>query len=299
MTIADPGGRGGIVWIASYPKSGNTWMRVFLYHLVRLVHGYEGSEDISELRRLGGGEAQRLDLFARVLGKPPRDATTEEIAAARPEVQAAIAAEAEGLIFTKTHNALGTFAGAPTIDIDVTAGAIYILRNPLDIAPSLADHFSISIDEAIARMELDNCMVSGDARAVYEFWGSWSQHVASWTGQPDPLIMPVRYEDMLSMPRAVFSKVAEFTRQQPTGAQLGEAMRLSSFQRLRGQEDRHGFQEVLRPDRKFFRQGRAGGWRTALTGDQVRRIVAAHHDQMRRVGYLTPELVQYVPKGAS
>jgi hypothetical protein len=288
----------GIMWVASYPKSGNTWLRVFLYHLVRLANGYEGSSDVSELARLGGGEANRIDLFERILRKPVLKAKADEIAAARPKVQAAIAEEADGIVFAKTHNALGGFLGAPTINLGVTIGAFYVIRNPLDIAPSLADHFEISIDEAIARMELDSCVASGDSRAVYEFWGSWSQNVASWTGQPHPLIMPLRYEDMLSAPRAVFAKVAEFSRQEPTGEQVAEAMRLSSFQRLRKHEDEHGFHEARRPNQKFFRQGRAGTWREALTEDQVRRVVAAHHVQMRRVGYITDDLMQYIPRGA-
>ncbi len=288
----------GIVWVASYPKSGNTWMRVFLYHLIRLVGGHQGDSDgLADLRRIGGSESGRLDLFERFLGKPPAAATVEEIAAVRPAVQGAIAAEADGLVVTKTHNAFGTIFGAPTIDMKPTAGAIYVIRNPLDVAVSLAAHFDIPIDEAVDRMCLDNCMASGDGRGVYEFWGSWSQNVESWTGNPHPSIMPVRYEDMLSMPKAVFRAAADFIAQRPSEEQLATAIRLSSFDRLRNAERKGGFQETIREGQQFFRIGRAGTWQKALTENQIGRIVGKHHLHMRRAGYLTGDLVHYAPAG--
>ncbi len=119
--------------------------------------------------------------------------------------------------------------------------------------------------------------------------------MASWTGQPNPTILPVRYEDMLAMPKAVFQTVARFVGQQATDKQLANAIRLSSFKRLKDAEREHGFAEAIREGQPFFREGRAGGWRGALSQQQVRRVVAAHHDQMHRVGYLTDELARLIP----
>ena len=296
MTISDPKVRKGIVWVASYPKSGNTWMRVFLYHLVRIVGGHEGdADDLGNLQRIGGAEAGRIDLFERFMGRPVVGAPFEQIAAVRPKVQAAIAAEADGVVFSKTHTALGVTAGVPTIDFGSTVGAMYVVRNPLDVVPSLAAHFGISLDEAIDRMCLENCTFTPRDTLAPEFWGSWSQNVWSWTGQPNPLIMPVRYEDMLSMPNAVFRAVAGFVGHQPTDQQLASAIRLSSFKRLKDAEQRHGFVEAVREGQPFFREGRAGGWRRVLSQDQIRRVLGTHHDQMSRVGYLTSDLARLVP----
>ena len=286
-------GRTGIIWVASYPKSGNTWMRVFLYHLSRIAGGEE-TGDGGDLRQIGASEAGRLDLFGQVLGKPATEATVEEIAKARPAVQALIAAETGALAMTKTHNALGSFQGVPTIDMSLTAGAIYVIRNPLDIAASLADHFDTPIDEAIERMCTDDCVVFDEGRAVYEFWGSWSQHVASWTGTPHPQIMPVRYEDMITMPTAVFRAVANFLGKRVTDRQLTEAIRLSSFDRLREVERSGGFNEIYREGQQFFRKGRAGTWRDTLSEAQIGRLVRKHHLNMQRVGYMTPDLVRYL-----
>ncbi len=288
---ADTKVRKGIVWIASYPKSGNTWMRVFLYHLVRIVGGHEGDvESLDDLQRIGRAEAGRVDLFEHFMGGPVFGAPFEQIAAARPKVQAAIAAESNGIVFVKTHAALGVVAGFPTIDFASTAGAVYIVRNPLDIVASLSAHLEISLDDAIDRMGIENCIVTPKALLAPEFWGSWSQHVGSWTGQPNPGILPVRYEDMLSMPKAVFRTVANFVGQPATDQQLSTAIRLSSFKRLKDIERERGFAETVSKEQPFFREGRAGGWRGVLSKEQVRRVAATHQDQMRRVGYLTDEL---------
>ncbi len=212
-------------------------------------------------------------------------------------MQAALAAEANGVAFIKAHAALGIAGGYPTIDLTSSVGAIYIVRNPLDIATSLGAHFGFSIDDAIDRICLNNCVLTPDDTLVPEFWGSWSQNVASWTGSPNPRIKLVRYEDMLSMPHAVLRSVADFVGQIPDEQQLADAIHLASFRRLKEIERKYGFSEAVRPDQRFFRRGRAGGWRTELNTQQIRRIVAAHHIQMRRVGYLTSELAAYVPAG--
>ena len=95
--------RQNIVWIASYPKSGNTWVRVFLHNLIRELRGKtEGSQDINDLGRFAIWEHGLLD-FTRVLGKPSKEATMEEIARARPIVQRLLSAEQLNLALAKTH----------------------------------------------------------------------------------------------------------------------------------------------------------------------------------------------------
>ena len=287
-----------IVWLASYPKSGNTWMRTFVWHLLRQATGEAApaGDGFDFLRQFAPMEAGHIAHFERFLGKPLASASFAEIAAAHPRVQAAIAAAASGVVALKTHSALGIANGAATIDLALTAAAIYIVRNPLDIAVSLADHFGTSIDTAIERMGLENCMVSSDDEMAPEFWGSWSQNVGSWTGSPNPIIMPIRYEDMLSAPEQVFPAVARFLHIPASPEQVAVAREESSFKRLKEMEERSGFHETVRAGQRFFRKGSAGGWRDILSHDQVRRLVAAHHVQMTRVGYMTPDLTQYVPE---
>lgn len=277
--------RSGIVWLASYPKSGNTWTRTFLHNLVHVTSGEMQAQQINELNQFSTGSAS-LALFEEILGFAPTTKHQDQIAAARARVQQYIADAVEGLIFLKTHQALVKDRGHVTINFAVTAGAIYIVRNPLDVAISYSHHLGQSIDDTIAFMNLQNAETSSSKKQVYEVYGSWSQHVLSWTRKPHPAIYVMRYEDMLNDPKKTFSALARHLLFKPSDGQLADAIDRSSFERLREQEEKDGFRERPEGAERFFREGRAGQWKEVLTPAQIQRVVDAHGEQMQRFGYL-------------
>jgi hypothetical protein len=195
------------VWLASYPKSGNTWTRTFLHNLVHVTSGNGQVQQINDLSQFSMGSAAR-PLYKEILGFAPTNEHRDQIAAARAGVQQYIADAVEGLIFVKTHQALVVDRGHITINFAVTSGAIYIVRNPLDVAISYAHHLGKPIDFAIDFINLKNAEALGNARHVYEVYGSWSQHVLSWTRKPHPAIYVMRYEDMLAEPQKTFGALA-------------------------------------------------------------------------------------------
>jgi hypothetical protein len=225
-------------------------------------------------------------LFEEVLGFLPTDKHLEQIAAARARVQQHVADLVEGLIFVKTHQALAIDRGHPTINFSVTAGAIYIIRNPLDVAISYAHHLVGSIDEAIELMNTKNAEASVSDKQVYELYGSWSQHVLSWTRKPDRAIYVMRYEDMLAEPQKTFGASAGHLLFKPSDSELDDAIKRSSFEQLREQEEKDGFRERPKKAERFFREGRVGQWKDVLTPAQIKRIVDADGEQMARFGYL-------------
>jgi hypothetical protein len=277
--------RSGIVWLASYPKSGNTWTRTFLHNLIHATSGQTRAQKINELDQFSVGSAAK-PLFRDVIGFDITDEHRAEVAAARAKVQQNLADAAEGLAFVKTHQAIVIDREHPTINFAVTAGAIYIVRNPLDVAISYAHHLGQSIDFAIDFMNMKNAETSVTEKQVYEVYGSWSQHVSSWTRKPHPAIYVMRYEDMLAKPQRTFGALARHLLFTPTEKQLAEAIDRSSFERLREQEEKAGFKERPEKAERFFREGRAGQWKDVLTPAQVQRIVDAHGEQMQRFGYL-------------
>ncbi|HZT25524.1 MAG TPA: sulfotransferase domain-containing protein [Pseudolabrys sp.] len=277
--------RSGIVWLASYPKSGNTWTRAFLHNLVKVVSDEHDAQDINELHRFSMG-ISGLAPYEKLLGFTPTDEHRDRIAATRAQVQRDVADAVDGLIFVKTHQALVVDRGHPTINFSVTAGAIYIVRNPLDVAISYAHHVGKPVDFAIDFMGLKNAEISVTDKQVYEVYGSWSQHVLSWTKKPHPAIYVMRYEDMLADPQKTFGALARHLLFDPTPQQLDEAIRRSSFDELRQQEEKEGFRERPPQAERFFREGRAGQWKDVLTAEQVERIVNDHKEQMARFGYL-------------
>jgi hypothetical protein len=283
--VAAEAPRSGIVWLASYPKSGNTWTCTFLHNLVHATSGQAEAQQINELNRFSIGLVGKF-LYKDVLGFAPTDKDRDAIAAARARVQQNIADAIEGLAFIKTHQALVIDRGHLTINFAVTAGAIYIVRNPLDVAISYAHHLAKPIDYAIDFMNLKNAEIGVTDKQVYETYGSWSQHVLSWTRKPHPAIYVMRYEDMLAGPQKTFGALARHLLFKPTEDQLADAIDRSSFERLREQEENEGFRERPEQAKRFFREGRAGQWKEVLTPKQIDRIVDAHHEQMQRFGYL-------------
>lgn len=277
----------GIVWIASYPKSGSTWARVFLHNLLSAMqNGEKGPASINRMAAFTTWEIGAKS-YEKFLGKHPQHATREEIAAARPKVQASIAERADGeLALVKTHSALVRDRGVPTINLSVTSGAIYIVRNPLDVAISYAHHMARSIDDAIAKMATVDAETHVRHNVVYEVQGSWSQHVASWTRKPHRAIQVLRFEDMLERPDIAFANLAKHLLLTPTAEQLQTAIEYSSFEQLKEQERREGFKEKPAEAERFFREGRSGQWREQLTDQQIRAVVVAHAAEMSRFDYL-------------
>lgn len=276
----------GIVWIASYPRSGNTWTRHFLNNLLSVVEG-RGDEpaDINAIdeRTIWDIPARR---FEEVLGKGLKTAMRAEIAAARAEVQRRIAEAADGAALVKTHNALLLDRGHPTINFKVTAGALYIVRDPRDVAISFAHHFGINIDTAITRMGQPGVETDVNEGVAYEVYGSWSEHVESWTRNPHRAILVVRYEDMLREPERTFAAIARHLQIAASPEQVRRAIELSAFAEAQRQEAAHGYRERPKESKVFFRTGRAGQWRETLTREQVDRIFADHSEQMARYGYV-------------
>jgi len=275
---------GNLLWIASYPKSGNTWMRAFIENYKR---NSDQPLDINSLHETSKGEAS-AHRYQRYLkpGQQTTDLTTEEICSIRPLVQRDMALHANGTIFVKTHSYHGEFGGFPLHNASVTAGAIYVVRNPLDIVLSMSNYLGYSIDETIDYMAEDWTGTPNERQYVPQIVTSWSMHVESWTKDPHPSCLVLRYEDMLNEPRKTFRKVESFLNFKKDPDRLMRAIRHSSFRQLKAQEQARGFVEKHEVSSSFFRQGTSNQWRQTLTDAQVQRVVERHRVQMERFKYL-------------
>lgn len=273
---------GNIVWLASYPKSGNTWLRAFL---ANLIADRSAPVELDELPRYCADEADP-DLFSMLAGKPSAGLDIEEIAVLRPQVHAEIAARAQGTRFVKTHNMVGAFNGHPLHNMAVTAGAVYVVRNPLDVAVSMTHHFGLDLDAAIDRLGDENVATRNDDLFVSQILGSWSRHVKSWADLASERILVVRYEDLLDKPGKQFAKISRLVGFGADRARIERAVRHSSFRNLAGMEAKHGFVEASDKTARFFRTGRVNEWREALGRNQVARVVDGHREQMARFKYI-------------
>jgi hypothetical protein len=269
---------GNIVWLASYPKSGNTWVRAFL---ANLIANRPTPVPLAELPRYGTADSDP-ELYSRLAGRPSTELSFAELCLLRPRVHAAIAAAAPRTVFVKTHSMAGVFEGVPLHNPTVSAGAIYIVRNPLDVVVSMAHHFGLSHAAAIRFLGDPRAATENSALFTSEFLGSWSQHVHSWTQWAGPRILVLRYEDLLDKPQKHFARIARLIGLDGDRARLMRAIDHASFAALAAMERRDGFVEAASQERRFFRAGRANQWREALRHDEVRQVIADHREQMAR-----------------
>ncbi|MDO8875886.1 MAG: sulfotransferase domain-containing protein [Pseudolabrys sp.] len=283
------------VWLASYPKSGNTWFRMLLANL----SAQNGTPaDINDLPERDGIASARAPFDYLTLidsGLLSHD----EIDTLRPRVYEALArpgaaADAGSRVrFAKVHDAyLHTPKGEPLLAGRKGGdGAIVIVRDPRDVASSLAHHWKVSTGDAIAFMaKQDAALCARPGRLDNQFrqkLRGWSDHIGGWLDQTDIPVHLVRYEDMLTGTEAVLREALVFAQRDASAEQIAGAVALASFPRLQAQERAKGFREGPRPypDGRFFRRGEAGAWRDELTAEEVARIERDHAPMMRRLGY--------------
>ncbi len=273
---------GNILWLASYPKSGNTWLRAFL---ANLVANRSTPLPLSELPGYCDDEA-RAALYTEAAGRPSTGLSVTELGALRPQVQAGIAACGQGTVLVKSHNYWGGFGDHLLHNPQVTAGGIYVVRNPLDVVVSMTHHFGLGIDQAIDFLGNEETATDNESRWVTQLLGSWSTHVASWADIEHPGFRVVRYEDLIDKPQKSFAKIARLLGV-GDAARVARAVGHSSFQTMAAIERRDGFIEASeKTTARFFRAGRAHQWRQVLSHDQVGRVVARHREQMARFKYI-------------
>jgi hypothetical protein len=271
-----------IVWLASYPKSGNTWLRMFLANY--LLPG-DQPVPLSKMHQIALGDSL-LGAY-RKLSRGPLDPRNQSaVLALRPAVLKAIAGNGADINLVKTHNQNTRAYGAELIPAAVTRLAIYVVRNPLDLLLSYAHHYGMTPEAAARALGDPGNVVMPDANNVTQYLGSWSDHVTGWTQARNFPVCTLRYEDMIADPASSFSAALKRMGVPVEPDRLARAIEFSSFDQLRSQEEAHGFIEKSRHAERFFRAGTAGQWRETLAPDIVARIREKHGSVMRKFGYL-------------
>ncbi|MCF2872366.1 sulfotransferase domain-containing protein [Octadecabacter sp. G9-8] len=286
-----------IVWLASYPKSGNTWLRVFLSNLT------QGTAVPADLNKLAHSAiSSDRHMFDQALGFDTGDLSTAECARLRPVAYRWMNAQLTEPLYCKAHDACvaadnGDWIMAP----DVTRKVIYILRNPLDVVVSLAHHNQKPLDNVIDNLgdpgtRAARQKASGQAPQLEQILGTWSDHVQSWTQNELFDTCVVRYEDLRADPQGFFGRITTFLDVPHDSTQLSDAIKHASFDVLQTQERESGFRERPQNATRFFRRGRVGDWKTVLSAAQIDRVIKDHLPVMQKFGYVDESGVPVVAK---
>ena len=277
---------GGIYWLASYPKSGNTWMRSFI---ANLTHEEDTEVDINALNT--GAISSARGWIEDTLGFDIGALSPDEIDKLRPGVYRQTALQATEFEYHKIHDAYTCLpSGDALIPADATTGALYIIRNPLDVAISFAHHSHKSIDQAIENMANPKFVFAKNKKQqnkqLRQRLLSWSMHVSSWVNADELNRLVVRYEDMKLVPEKTFTKVAKFLNLPTDNKQIKQAISTCNIKKLQQQEQEKGFNEKSARAKSFFRKGIIGDWQQTLSKKQIDTIIGNHFDVMQQFGYL-------------
>jgi hypothetical protein len=271
-----------IWWIASYPKSGNTWVRMFVN---AYVSGFP--VDINSGFQYAVGDQYQGHYQACTCRPVDRLSIQEQVFIRPAALLMALNLAAAKHVCMKTHHAKVTIDGIVMMPPTLSAGSIYIVRDPRDIAISYASHLNMDLDRTIAAMgDMQHANVHKGTNLMH-LLGTWSFHVNTWTkDNKDIPVTVLRYEDMLTDPVTSFTNALNgLGFKDIEKDKFDFALEQTKFKNLQKLEDDGGFRENDSSN-KFFRKGTSEQWKEVLTPEQVKTICGDHEEVMTKFGYL-------------
>ena len=275
-----------IIWLASYPKSGNTWIRLFLDNLFSSSDKFHINQNL----------IQQFPLRKHFSGLTENINNQNELA--KNCIDAQLRLNLDGKIkVLKTHNALWKFNNGEysfTDEIN-TIGVIHIVRDPRNIVTSILNYFQKkNYENAIEFMKKDKVIGGGDEDAgLPTIIGSWSNHYKSWKKFKKNYLL-VKYEDLLKDPKNEFFKITNYLKKVANynfdQKKIEKAIVDCDFQNLSDQEDTFGFDgnspTNKKLNQKFFNLGPRNKWQDILDDKIKDRIELIFKDEMKDLGYL-------------
>ena len=278
-----------IIWLASYPKSGNTWVRQFLASLI-----------------YSNREKSGLDKLGFIMQYPKRDQFEKLVTDLNDfnqikknwiNSQDLINSDNKVKIF-KTHHVLYRLGEDIFTNQKNTLGAIYVVRDPRNVISSVLYHFNLScIEEALNFIKEEKKFIGNLKNKVnyplHTLIGSWKTNYNSWKLIGKNFLL-VRYEDLILNPNSEFRKIANYITSiiniRFTEEQIKKSIEESSFKNMSSLEDKNGFLEVIKDSenkkKKFFNLGPKNNWKEILDKKYVDEIENSFNDEMKELGYI-------------
>ncbi len=280
-----------ICWIASYPKSGNTWLRTLIssyYYTKDGIFHKDLIKQIGQFPEKSHFESFRYDAKS-VIG------TTKFWIKAQEKIN-----QDKKLKFFKTHNVFGKINNNSFTNKENSLGCIYIIRDPRNVITSLSNHYELNYEDALAWMTNHKKYIfdnrDGKDYGNFQFISSWSNNYKSWKIQKDLPIKIIRYEDLLEKTFSVtkdiilfVNKIAKNNTKLDT-QKLRNSVNSTSFNRLKMNEQKEGFSEAIFSKKKnkmipFFNLGPKNNWKNILDKEFVDRLNEIFKDDLNQFKY--------------
>ena len=283
-----------IIWLPSYPKSGNTFLRSLLtaylftkdgkfnFDVLKNINQFPNNITFEKLGIDISNEKEVIKNYIKV-----QEETNKR--------------DGQGIRFLKTHSTLQDIDGHKFTNLNNCLGAIYIVRDPRDVAKSYSNHHQISLDDTINLMK--NFQIGGGVKGVKDrknetivHIGSWSSHYASWKefDKVDRYLL-IKYEDLVEETEKTFLKVLTFIckitkkKLDLDKNKLKNVLNTTTFSNLQNLEKKNGFGEASNLNGKkitFFKYGAKNNWKKFLTSENKKKIEDIFKEEMKELGYL-------------
>ena len=278
-----------IIWLASYPKSGNTLLRSILstyFYSQDGVLQFENLNKISQFPQTHHFLPLGIDIE-----------NDKEVFKNFINAQNLINEDKGKFKFFKTHSSLCKMYECNFTDLKNTLGAIYIVRDPRNVVTSLAHHFSLNIDEAIETILDNNKFMERSLKTCKVFLGSWSSNYKSWKQlEKSKKYLLVKYEDLIHKKKTVMLRIFKFletlgVKLEIDMIKLNKAIKTTDFENMKNKEQKETFYEALIDSqtgkrKNFFNLGPKNDWRKYLDNKNKDLIEKTFKKEMIELGYL-------------
>tara|TARA_Y100000590_G_scaffold448510_1_gene585279 strand:+ start:512 stop:1351 length:840 start_codon:yes stop_codon:yes gene_type:complete len=259
-----------IIWIASYPKSGNTYLRSFLSSYYYSDNGKFDFDLLLNIHQFPNMKFSKTKIDSR------------EEASKKWIFHQNSFFEKDKLNFVKTHNCLLEYKGNKFTTKNETVGAIYIVRDPRNVITSLTNHYSLSYEEALNYMLNENSSLLeksyNDDHSNFTYLNSWSNHYKSWRDNAEFKILFIKYEDLENKKDEIFNKIILFINEISNGEKkinekrFYNSIRTTNFVNMKNKELNEGFEESIISKKtgkkiNFFNLGFNNRWQKILPND--------------------------------
>ena len=283
-----------IIWLASYPKSGNTWVRSFLTSLLYNKNNEANLKDLVNIQQY-----PLRSHFANLVSKI--DDLSE--LSSNWILSQKIINQDKKIKFFKTHHALCKFKNSYFTNGEVSLGVVHIVRDPRNVISSILYHYSKKNYEEAKDFLFDERKAIGKRfdpndpevnRNIFTVLSSWKNHYTSWKQFKKNYLL-IKYEDLLSNPKDEFYNLSNYISKllniEFENNKINHAIKTNSFENLKKLEKEGGFEEAVSDKetggkKEFFNLGPANDWSKLLSSELRESIEREFEVEMRELGYI-------------
>ena len=276
-----------IIWIASYPKSGNTYLRSFISSYYFSKKGKFDFELLLNILQFPSVKFVKKNLNSQL------EASQNWIYNQKQFFSG------EKIQFVKTHNSLNQYKGNSFTTKDISLGSIYIVRDPRNLVTSISHHYSMEYSQAYDKILDENASLLEKSRdgdySNFTFLGSWSNHYKSWKNSKDFKTLFIKYEDLENNKYDTFREIIKFIdnlkndKSSFNEKKFLNSINSTNFSNLRNKEENEGFEESVSSrsgnKKRFFNLGFNNRWQKILPKSILSKLNNNLQSDLNDLGY--------------